>query len=190
VSPFVFVFAISVFLLVHVWLPRTAPKQAAPRVVSGLSLPIGLEQLSGRQRVEALKPVFKQAGVVGEIGWIQHVAKENLLIAPVTMPGRITTVHLDLTKREASIEHRGTGLADAIVTLHKSPGPHLVDIRMNWFPMRVWSWFADGSVYLLILTSVTGLYLWFAAKVDRVLGNAFLAAGAFSFATLIYAILR
>ncbi len=47
-SPFVLVFAISVFFLVHAWLPKIAPETSNTRVVSALPLPGDLLTLSGR----------------------------------------------------------------------------------------------------------------------------------------------
>ena len=190
ISPFVLLFAASVYFLVHAWLPKATPKPASTRTVANLLLPANLDKLSGRERIAALKPALKQAQVQGEVGWIQHLARENRLIIPVTVPGRMTTVTIDVAKREAYIGEHITGLADALVTLHKSPGPHLVGMRMNWFPMRVWFWFADATVYLLLFITVSGIYLWYALRADRRIGLALLAAGAVSFFGLVYAIVH
>ena len=38
-SPFVLVFAISVFFLTHAWLPKFGPQVAATRVVPAFALP-------------------------------------------------------------------------------------------------------------------------------------------------------
>ena len=40
---------------------------------------------------------------------------------------------------------RETGLADAMATLHRSPGEHAPAIRMNWFFMQAWRWLADTT---------------------------------------------
>lgn len=189
VSPFVVLFAISVFFLVHAWLPK--PKSdPARRVVSELPLPVDLERLSGRTRIEALKPALERAGVHGEVGWVQYHPKENRLVIPLTVPGRETTVTIDSVKKEAVIETRTTGLADGLIMLHKSPGPHLVALRMNWCYMRVWSWFADATVYLVLFITLTGLYLWYALRPERKAGTVLLAAGAVSFVGLVYAIVH
>ncbi|HWH70467.1 MAG TPA: PepSY-associated TM helix domain-containing protein [Candidatus Sulfotelmatobacter sp.] len=190
VSPFVLAFAISVLFLVHAWLPKAVADRATPRVVANLPLPADLEQLSGRARIDALKPALDWAGVQGEVGWVQHQAKENRLILPVTVPGRVTTVTIDVGRREAIIEARTTGLADALVVLHKSPGPHLVGMRMNWFPMQVWRWLADATVYLLLFLTLSGVYLWYVVRAERKIGFALLAAGAFSFFGLVYALVH
>ncbi len=188
VSPFVLLFAFSVFFLVHAWLPKASPAGAA-RVATDLALDSRLEQLSGRPLIDALRPTLDGAGVRGEVGWVQHLANERRYIIPVSVPGRITKVVLDVEKRQASIEERNTGLADAIVVLHKSPGPHLVGMRMNWFFMHVWWWLSDATVYLLLFTTVSGIYLWYVLRSDRKPGFAVLTAGAVSFFSIVYALL-
>jgi hypothetical protein len=153
-----------------------------------LTLPADLEELSGRQRVNRLKPVLDRLGVQGEVGWVQHFPKQHRLVIPVTVPGRVTTVTLDVTKREASIERRTTGLADAVVVLHMSPGQHLADIRKNWIYMRVWSWLADATVYLVLFLTASGLYLWYVLRAERRIGIGLLVAGVLSFFGLAFAL--
>ena len=189
-SPFVLLFAASVFFLVHAWLPKATSNPGRQRVVADLPLPANLDRLSGRERIEALKPALRFAQAQGEVGWIQYLPRENRLIIPVAVPGRVTTVTIDVARREASVKERSTGLADALVLLHKSPGPHLVGIRMNWFPMRVWAWLADATVYILLFITASGLWLWYALRVDRRIGLLLLLAGAASFFTLVYAVVR
>ena len=59
-TPFVLVFAVSVFLLVHAWLPQLGSPAASTRVVPGLPLPGDLRTLSGRPLIDALKPVMSE----------------------------------------------------------------------------------------------------------------------------------
>jgi len=188
ISPFVVVFSVSVFFLVHSWLPKA--EAGATRVVTDVALPGNLEELSGRQLIDALKPVLARINAQGEVGWVQHRAREHRLILPVSMPGRLTTVTIDVGKREAMVEPRTTGLADAFAMLHKSPGPHLVGIRMNWFYMRLWRWFADGTVYLVLFLSASGLYLWYGLRAERRIGFCLLAAGVISFSGIVYALVH
>jgi hypothetical protein len=124
------------------------------------------------------------------VGWIQHLAKENRLVVPVTVPGRITTVTIDVAKREARIEEQSTGLASALVALHKSPGPHLVGLRMNWIYVRVWYWLADATVYLLLFSTLSGVYLWYLLRSARRIGIVLLAAGAVSLFSLVHALVH
>ena len=187
-SPFVLVFAISVFFLVHTWLPKFAPETSNTRVVSALPLPGDLQTLSGRPLIDALKPVLEKAGVRGEVGFVRRMVKEEKLIVPVTIPGRETIVTISLASRGATIVTRETGLADAMATLHRSPGEHAPAIRMNWFYMQAWRWLADTTAYLILFVSVSGIYLWYVLRAERRVGFVLLFAGALSFFGLAYAL--
>jgi hypothetical protein len=188
ISPFVLVFSISVFFLVHAWLPKSASAVAAVRVATDLPLPADLKSLAGRPLIDALRPALDRAKVQGEVGWVQHQSKENRLVIPVTVPGRVTTVTIDVARRVAEIQERETGLADALIVLHKSPGPHLAGMRMNWFFMRLWLWLADGTVYFLLFISASGVYLWYVLRAERVIGLGLLAVGALTFFAMVYAL--
>ena len=187
-SPFVLVFAISVFFLVHTWLPKITPETSTTRVVSALPLPADLQTLSGRPLIDALKPVLEKAGVHGEVGVLQHMVKEEKLIIPVTIPGRQTIVTINIANREATIVTREKGLADALVTLHKFPGQHTPNIRMNWFYMKAWRWMADATVYLIVFILVSGIYLWYVLRAERKVGFILLFLGALSFFGMTYAL--
>ena len=182
------VFSITVFFLVHAWLPKLTPATSTARVVSVLPLPGDLQNLSGRPLIDALRPVLQKANVPGEVGFVRHIVKEEKLIVPVTIPGRETTVSISFTNGEATIVTRETGLADALVTLHKSPGQHGSDIRMNWFYMRAWRWMADATVYLVLFISVSGIYLWYVLRAERSIGFILLFAGALTFFGMAYAL--
>ena len=188
ISPFVLVFALSVFFLVHSWLPGIASATSTTRVVSTLPLPGDLQTLSGRPLIDALKPTLEKADVHGEVGFLQHMVKEEKLIIPVTISGRETTVSISIASREGTIVTRETGLAEALVTLHKSPGQHGPNIRMNWFYMRAWRWMADATVYLILFISVSGIYLWYVLRAERKAGLVLLFAGALSFFGMAYAL--
>jgi hypothetical protein len=188
ISPFVLAFSVSVFFLVHSWIPGTAERAAPPRSVSGVPLPKNLDRLSGKQRIDALRPALDFIGVTGEVGFVRHLPKEQKLIIPVTVPGRETTVTVDLKSDTAGIETRTTGLWDAFVILHKSPGPHLAGMRMNWPLMRVWRYLADATAYLLLFISVSGIYLWAVLRAERRTGPALIATGAISFVGMVYAL--
>jgi hypothetical protein len=188
ISPFVLVFSITVFFFVHSWIPKFAPETVNTRVVSALALPGDLQKLSGRPLIDALKPTHAGMNVTGEIGFVRHMVKEDKLVIPVSIPGRATTVSIDLASHEATIVTRETGLADALVTLHRSPGQHGPDIRMNWFYMKAWRWFADAAVYLTLFLSVSGLYLWYMLRAERKIGLILLFAGALTFFGMAYAL--
>jgi hypothetical protein len=116
------------------------------------------------------------------------MVKEEKLVIPVTIPGRETTVSISIASGEATIVTRETGLADALLTLHKSPGQHGPAIRMNWFYMKAWRWMADATVYLILFISVSGIYLWYVLRAERSVGYILLFAGALSFFIMAYAL--
>jgi hypothetical protein len=188
ISPFVVVFAVSVFFLVHPSDSTVAGAVPVTRTVSDVPLPSNLQSLSGRARIEALRPVLQHAGVYGEIGFVQHRVKEHRLSIPVTIPGRETRVTVDTVTRSAQVETVETGLIDALMVLHKLPGPHLVNMRMNWIYIAVWRWLADATVCLILFLSASGIYLWYALRAERTIGVALLAAGAVSFVGIVYAL--
>ncbi|HEY3855054.1 MAG TPA: hypothetical protein VGO67_11715 [Verrucomicrobiae bacterium] len=190
ISPFVLLFSVSVFFFVHSWVPKFAPDTVKTRVVSTVALPSDIEKLSGRPLIEALKPALTKLNVPGEIGFIRHMIKEEQLIIPVSIPGRATTVTLNLASHEASIVSRETGLADACMTLHISPGQHGPDIRMNWFYAKIWRWFADATVYLTLFITVSGVYLWYMLRAERKVGYILLFTGALTFFGMAYALSR
>jgi hypothetical protein len=153
-----------------------------------VSVPPGLEALDGRARVDALQPVLESMGVAGEIGFVRHVPKEKRLIFAAAAPGRDANVDLDYGAGTATVTVRDTGFLDGLVTLHKAPGQHLAALRGNWWPMRVWGWFADATVYLVLFICASGLYLWWVLRAERRAGLLFMAAGALTFLGAVYAL--
>jgi hypothetical protein len=190
IAPFILVFSISVFFISYAWLPGAKAAAGPQRIVSNVSLPAKLDTLDGRARVDALQKVLPGIGVTGEIGYVQHNVKQRTLQFPVVVPGRETLVEINLVTHAATIKKRETGIWDALVALHKSPGPHLVAIRMNWMPMAAWQWFADGTVYLLFFISLSGIYLWAVLRAERRIGLTLIGAGAVTFMGIIYAVIH
>jgi hypothetical protein len=175
---------------VHAWLPKIGSDKSTTRIVTDLSLPNDLQNLSGRKLIDALKSVLEKQNIQGELSFIRHDVRENKLIVPLIIPGRETTVTINTTNHQATVVTRETGLADALITLHKFPGQHLPDIRMNWIWMEFWRWIADATVYLILFISVSGIYLWYVLRAERKIGFVLLAAGAVSFFGMIYGLIR
>ncbi len=191
ISPFILVFAISVFVLLHGATGGVGrDSSAASQTVTGVRLPAGAELLQGRARLDALRPVLDGLGVQGEIDFIRHIARERRLVIPVTVPGRDTTVTLDYAQGIAVITSRPQPFGEALAYLHRTPGPHNVELRGNAFFMRLWRLMADATAYLLVFVTVSGVYLWTALRAERRVGVTLLAAGTASFLLLIYAVAR
>src|SRR5215471_2122329 len=147
ISPFVLVFSVSVFFLVHAWIPGVS-RQPSVRTISDVALPEDAFTLNGKPQVDALRGVLDRIGVAGEINFVRKIARDRRLVVPVIIPGRETTVDLNFGTRTAMITQRNTGPWDSTVFLHKMPGPHNVAVRGNWLYVRIWKWLADASVYL------------------------------------------
>jgi hypothetical protein len=77
-----------------------------------------------------------------------------------------------------------------MVYLHKMPGQHLPNLRGNWVWLRLWKYFADGTVYLTMFVSISGIYLWVVLRAERRIGLTLIAAGALSLSGLVYALAR
>lgn len=187
ISPFVLLFAVSVFYLNHGKLVFDPPPAETHH---DLDIPNGLDQLKGRDAVERARVILPQVGVSGEIGFVRYVATERRLVFPVSKAGIETTIEVDLDARSATVTRRSTSFWEATAYLHKMPGPHNVALRGNWIGTRVWRGFADATIYLLFFISISGIYLWWALKAERRIGLALLTAGAATFVELLYAVIR
>lgn len=186
-SPFVFIFAISVFFLVHAWMPGgtgRSPGRTATEVV----IPAGFERLKGREQVDAARTILDRIGIGGEIGFVRHFPRERRINISAIVPGHETVVDLNLESRVATISSRSAGVAESMVYLHKMPGPHNVSIRGNAVYMQVWRWLADATVYVVLFLSVSGVYLWTMIRAERRIGWSLLIAGAGSFGGMVYAL--
>lgn len=180
--PFVLVFAISTVLLNH---PGRAPVEKAPQRVVPIQPPPG-EPGS----VPHAREILRQIGVTGEIDYVRYNAKAQRLFLPVSKPGETTRVEVDLRAKTATVEHEHRGLGEALNYLHKKPGPHNVQFRGNWVYMTWWSVTTDAVVAGLLFLTVSGLFLWWKLKADRVAGWVLLGGGAATVALLIGAMVR
>ena len=188
-SPFVLVFSASVFYLVHGFAQRPAPVPSdSSRTVNNVAVPAGLAGMQGRARVDALRAVLDQVGVSGEIDFVRHLPGEHRLIVPIRLPNRDTVVSLDYEQRTANITSREHSIGDALVYLHKMPGPHNVDVRGNSPLMRWWKVLADATAYLTLFITISGIYLWIALKAERRVGLVLVLAGTITVWGLVYAI--
>ncbi len=188
ISPFVLLFAASVFYLNHGKLRSSTPP--AVETYRNLQLPDGFDRVKGREAVERAKPILPQVRTSGEIGFLRYVASNRHLIFPVSKAGMESTIDVDLDARSATVTRRRMDLWESLSHLHKMPGPHNVAIRGNWIGIQVWRWFADTTIYLLLFISISGIYLWWAIKAERSTGLLLLTAGAATFLGLAYVIVR
>jgi hypothetical protein len=176
-SPFVLLFAVSTILFNHTWTPWAGGGEPQTRTVA-VQPPAGLEG------IERARDLLRQAEVSGEI---RHLRGEgDRFTIPVIGPGWEATVRVDLAEGFAEVTERTTGFWNAILYLHKSPGPHSAAIRGNWTFTLAWRWLIDGVVCLILFVSASGIYLWWALRAERRTGLVLLGAGGVCFVGLVF----
>jgi hypothetical protein len=187
VSPFLLLFAVSVFYLNHAKLVLGTPPT---ETFHNLGIPDDVDRLQGRPAVDRAREILVQLPLTGEIGFLRNIRASRHLVFPVSRPGLDAMVDVDLNNRSAVVTRRRTGLLESVAFLHKMPGPHNVAIRGNWKWIQAWRPFADATIYLTLFISATGIYLWWTLKTERKAGLALLTAGAVTFFGLIYVVIR
>ena len=176
VSPFVVIFALSVFVVAHAAMPwggKDAPEEV--RQVNFTAPDI-------EDNLVFAKEVQRRLGLRGEVDYVRRPKEGDLITFPIRGPGLTTTVRLDTVANTATISTQKTGFWDAVVYLHMKPGPHNVAMQGNSPPMRLWAWLADTTIYLLLFSTASGIYLWLLLRAERKAGLAYLGVGALSFA--------
>ena len=158
------------------------------RTFRDVTIPAGIESARGRDAADRAREIATSVGVGGEIGFVRYIRKDQRIVIPVSKPRLETVIDVDVAKRTAVVSRRRTSVLESVSYLHKSPGPHNADLRGNWLWTQAWKWFADGTVYLLLFVSATGLYLWFAIRAERRVGLTLLGAGAVTFFAFVYAL--
>ena len=171
ISPFVLVFSISVLFLNHA---KIDPKGWTDVRTQPVRVPSGLDTAQGPAAIALAKNVLSQVGLTGEIGFTRFVRTTRHFVFPVSKPGLEAEVNIDLDAGTALVSRRHAGLLEASGLLHKMPGPHNANIRGNWIWTQIWRPFADGTIYLTLFISVSGLYMWYMLKAERRIGLALL----------------
>ena len=188
ISPFLLLFAISVFFLNHA---KVAPGGwVSVDTVNDLQVPDGIDGAQGKDAIARARAILPQVELDGEIGFTRFVRSTRHFVFPVSKPGLEAHVDVDMDARRAVVSRRPTSMWEAFGYLHKMPGPHNVAIRGNWLPTRIWRGFADATVYLIFFITLTGLYLWWVLKAERRVGLTMLSAGVATFLGLIYVFIR
>ncbi len=175
ISPWLLIYALTAVAFNHALGPAAGPQSEA--VVSALRLDPALDNLP------LARQVLDQLGIAGEIVFVGR--EPNSLYIPVGRPGERVTVNVDLAAATARVEREQTGLWEALLYLHRSPGPHVAAIRGNWWPTRLWGLLADSSVLLTLFLGASGVWLWLALGAPRRTGLVMFGSGTMLLAILI-----
>jgi len=171
-SPFLVVFALSTIVLNH---------RLDPEVVPSKSTAVVELDSNGESAMEQAHQVMDQLGISGDITAAALPPGQNRLGFVSQKPGQGTQVNVDLETKEATITVRNRGFLGALVDLHVKPGMHRSQRMINWIFLRLWSWLADATVYLVLFLAVSGVYLWVYLKAERTVGLVILGLGTLSF---------
>ena len=174
VSPFVLLFAASVFYLNHGKLIPGSPSPVETYRAFEPSRRLRSPQ-KGREAVDRATAILPQVRVSGEIGYLRYVARDRHLIFPVSKAGAEATIDVDLDaphgNRKTAIEWTSGNRSPTFTrcrarTTSRSAATGLA--------LGIWRLFADATIYLLLFLSLSGVYLWWAIKAER--SNRFRAA--------------
>jgi hypothetical protein len=133
--------------------------------------------------LDYVKDIQNQLNIPGEIA---NIFKDSIRVyIPITAPGHRISIRADLTSGIAYIRMEQTNFWKKLIWLHKMPGPHNENIRGNWLMTKIWTSAVDLAVFCLLLTSVTGVTLWYYLKNERNTGLIALLIGLLSIASLI-----
>jgi hypothetical protein len=179
ISPFVLIFSVSVLVFNHAdFFDRLTPVKA---------LPVERIKLDGIPRdtsdLLTAKAIIAKLGIEGEIDFIS--IKEDHISFPVMKPGLRTKIEVDTQTDSVIITRQAEGTLRATSYLHTMPGQHNARLRGNSIFLKIWKLMADGVVYLLLLLTASGIFLWWCLKVERRLGLAAIALGVLLFSGLL-----
>ena len=171
VSPFLLVFAVTTLVLNHGG--RQNPTDSKTTV--SVQLDKGLE---GKALVA---DVLEQLDLSGEVIGNGQVRNGRAMIR-VARPSGAMIVNLDIEKSEALVTHRAFGFMDRLRYLHLNPGPHK---SPSWIMSKAWGWVADTTVYITLLLTLTGVYMWAVLKSERKAGLFALGSGVIAFTAIL-----
>ena len=175
ISPFILIFSISVFVFNHPGIINAFnPVKLLPDVHTKLDkIPIDTSDL------ETAKAIARKLNITGEVDFISK--NDSSFSFPVTKPGLRTNIKVNTRNDSVLITSKNEGLLRATSYLHAMPGQHNAKLRGNSAFMKAWRVIADGVVYFVLFLTVSGIFLWYILKAERVIGIYSLAFGVLFF---------
>ncbi len=164
ISPFVLIFGISVLIFNHPDLiNRVSPVKNIPDIKTKLDkIPYDTTDL------RTAKAIIAKLSITGEIDFISR--NDSSISFPVKKPGLRTQIKVNTNTGSVLITRKNEEVLRSTTFLHSMPGPHNVKVRGNSGFMKVWRILADVVVYFLLFLTVSGIFLWYILKAERVLG--------------------
>ena len=108
-SPLLVLFAVSTLMLNHQGSTAIRPTTISQTATEAIPVdPTGTPGSLAQAR-----DLLRQLGIRGEIDYLSHDPRNGTLMIPVTTPGEIVRVDVDLKSRSARVSRREQGLAAA-----------------------------------------------------------------------------
>ena len=179
ISPFVLIFSISVLVFNHAgFLSQADPVKTLPDIKTKLdTIPFDTFDLG------TARAISRKLNISGEIDFISK--KEQEISFPVNKPGLRTRITVNTQNDSVLITRQAEGALRGMAYLHAMPGQHNVKLRGNSGFIQLWRVLADVVVYLLLLLTVSGIFLWYFLKAERSMGYYALALGTLLFTGLL-----
>ena len=193
--PFLLIFAVSTIRLNHGW--QRPPDETTTTVA--LPIPADLladvtnrqvtDDMTFGERAAAGQPLLDHIvttlDLQGEIAGA-GVVRNGRTALNVARPGLVKQIEVDVRTQEATITELRQGLFGTMRYLHLNPGPHR---QPQWMGTTTWGWVADATVYITLLLTLSGIYLWVLVREERKAGIVVLGAGAVSFVAVLSVLL-
>ena len=144
---------------------------------ASVEVPEGLEDEPLARRLA------EQLELQGEVGLLPLPLGMN-----VGKPGLRYQIEVDRITNTAEVKEFRSSLMTTMKDLHFNPGPHRGG-GWDWIFYKIWAWLADTAVYLLLFSTISGIYIWTAFKSERKIGLIILGAGVVSFLAIFITIL-
>lgn len=179
-GPVALLFAVSTLILNHPqlfsgWMAR----EEVERVFEGIQVPDSEGLSFGRS-------IAQQLDLTGEIDWVGIQPDEKRVTVMISRPGWYTRITVKGNPGRAELVETRKGFLDRILYLHKRPGPHVANLRGNWWVVKLWGTVADSLILSVLSLSLTGILLWWRLKNERAMGLGATVAGFTSLTVLIW----
>ena len=175
VSPFLLIFAVSTILLNHGMKPSPVENKT--------TVPIELKE--GLEGEALVADVLDQLNFTGEV-FGRGKFRNGKTTINISKPGNVKFVTVDIEKKEVLIANRSFGFIDTLRYLHLNPGPHK---HPTWIFSKAWGSVADGTVYIALFLTLSGIYMWTVLRAERKAGLVALGSGALAFVAIFYALI-
>ncbi len=112
--------------------------------------------------MERAQNLARQLGLRGEIEWTATPQPPGRFQFRVNRPGHVTDVKMDLATGSATVQRTDVNWWGVVRALHTFTGVHAADPvnRRDWIWTTIWAYSMDALAAGLIVTVLSGIYMW------------------------------